>query len=88
MTTLTLLVKASKRSQLKHVDDLLRAEFENLDLELKVLGTPVANGCRFPLSGEDEVIATSYIKKNIGTCPINIKNINNARRPKRLHFKS
>ena len=39
MTTLTLLVKASSGSQLKLVDDQLRTEFENLDLELKVSGT-------------------------------------------------
>jgi len=75
MATLTLLVKASNARQLKQVDDLLKSEFENLDLEVKVLGNPVNRWVQVSLSGEDEVIATSYINKNIGTCPINIKNI-------------
>ena len=75
MATLTLLVKASNSGQLKQVDDLLKSEFENLDLDVKVLGTPVNKWVQVSLSGEDEVIATSYINKNIGTCPINIKNV-------------
>jgi hypothetical protein len=75
MATLTLLVKASNSGQLKQVDDLLKSEFENLDLDVKVLGTPVNKWVQVSLSGEDEVMATSYINKNIGTCPINIKNV-------------
>ena len=75
MTTLTLLVKASNHGQLKQIDDLLKSEFENLDLEVKVLGNPVNRWVQVSLSGEDEVIATSYINKEIGTCPVNIKNI-------------
>jgi len=75
MTTLTLLVKASNSGQLKQIDDLLKSEFENLDLDVKVLGNPVNRWVQVSLSGEDEVIATSYINKNIGTCPINIKNV-------------
>ena len=75
MTTLTLLVKASNSGQLKQIDDLLKSEFENLDLDVKVLGNPVNKWVQVSLSGEDEVIATSYINKNIGTCPINIKKV-------------
>ncbi|HKM60657.1 MAG TPA: DUF2110 family protein [Candidatus Bathyarchaeia archaeon] len=75
MATLTLLVKASNAGQLKKIDDLLKSEFENLDLEVKVLGNPVNRWVQVSLSGEDEVIATSYINKEIGTCPINIKNV-------------
>lgn len=75
MATLTLLVKASHYSQLKQVDDLLKAEFENLDLEVKVLGNPVNKWVQVSLSGEDEVIATSYINKNMGTCPVNMEKI-------------
>jgi len=75
MATLTLLVKASNAGQLKKIDDLLKSEFENLDLDVKVLGNPVNRWVQVSLSGEDEVIATSYINKNIGTCPINIKNV-------------
>ncbi|MCX6644227.1 MAG: DUF2110 family protein [Candidatus Bathyarchaeota archaeon] len=76
MTTLTLLVKASNSGQLKQIGDLLKSEFENLDLEVKVLGNPVNRWVQVSLSGEDEVIATSYINKKLGTCPISIKNVN------------
>ena len=75
MATLTLLLKASNHGQLKQLDDLLKSEFENLDLEVKVLGNPVNRWVQVSLSGEDEVIAISYINKEIGTCPINIKNV-------------
>ncbi|MGA2680521.1 MAG: DUF2110 family protein [Candidatus Bathyarchaeia archaeon] len=73
MTILTLLVKARNARQLKQVDDLLNAEFENLDLDFKVLGAPVNKWVQVSLSGEDEVIAANYINKEIGTCPISIK---------------
>jgi len=75
MTTLTLLVKAYNSGQLKLVDDLLRVEFENLDLDFKVLGNPVNKWVQVSLSGEDEAIATSYINKEIGICPISIKSV-------------
>ena len=76
MTDLTLLVKTSSARQLKQIDDLLKSEFENLDVEVKVLGNSPGNWVRVSISGEDEVIATSYINKKIGTCPISIKKVN------------
>jgi len=75
MTNLTLLVKAYNSGQLKQIDDLLKAEFENLALDVKVLGNPVNKWVQVSLSGEDEVIATSYINKNIDTCPVSIKKV-------------
>ena len=42
-------------------------------MDLKVLGAPVNRWIQVSLSGEDEVIATNYINKEIGTCPISIK---------------
>lgn len=77
MTVLTLLVKARSSTQLKLVDELLKAEFENLDLECTVLGAPVNKWVQVSLSGEDEVIATNYLNKEIGTCPISTKKITN-----------
>jgi hypothetical protein len=70
------MVKAFHSGQLKQVDGLLKSEFENLDLEIKVLGNPVNRWVQVSLTGEDEVIATSYINKKIGTCPVNVKNVN------------
>jgi len=77
MTVLTLLVKGRSSAQLKMVGDLLRAEFENLEVESKVLGEPVNKWVQVSLSGEDEVIATNYLKKEIGTCPINLEKVEN-----------
>ena len=37
MTTLTLLVKASNLGQVKQIDELLKTQFEELDVEVKVL---------------------------------------------------
>ena len=75
MTVLTLLVKGRSPAHLKMIDDLLIAEFENLDVESKVLGAPINKWVQISLSGEDEVIATNYINKEIGTCPINMKKV-------------
>lgn len=77
MTTLTLLVKASNAGQLRQVGDLLSAEFEDLDVEAKVLGNPINKWVQVSLSGEDETIATSYINKEIGTCPTTLENAKN-----------
>ena len=75
MTDLTLLIKTSSGRQLKQIDELLKSEFENLSVEIKVLGSPVNKWVKVSISGEDEVIATSYINKKIGTCPISIKKV-------------
>jgi len=74
MTTLTLLVKASHGGQLKQIQDLLNSEFEDLDVEAKVLGNRVNRWVQVELSGEDQTIATSYINNKIGTCPMNLEN--------------
>ena len=76
MTDLTLLVKTSSARQLKQIDDLLKAEFENLSVDVKVLGNSIGNWVKVSISGEDEVIAASYINKKIGTSPISIKKVN------------
>jgi len=75
MTVLTLLVKARSSKQLQAVDDLLNAEFENLDLDCKVLGAAGNKWVQVSLSGEDEALATNYINKEIGTCPISVKKV-------------
>ena len=75
MTILTLLVKIYSARQLKQADDELKTEFENLDLDFKVLGAPVNKWMQVSLSGEDEAVATNYLKKEIGTCPVSIKRI-------------
>lgn len=77
MTTLTLLVKALNLGQVRQIDELLRAQFEELDVEIKVLTNSANRWVQVSLSGEDESIAASYINKKIGTCPISIENAKN-----------
>jgi hypothetical protein len=77
MTTLTLLVKASNLGQVKQIDELLKTQFEELDVEVKVLTNSANRWVQVSLSGEDEAIATSYINKEIGTCPTSLDNAKN-----------
>ncbi len=74
MTTLTLLVKASNLGQAKQVDELLKTQFAELDVEVKVLTNTANRWVRIELSGEDEAIAASYVNKEIGTCPTSLEN--------------
>ena len=75
MTNLTLFVKAFNPKQLKQVDDLLKNELGELDLEISVSANPTSKWVQVSLTGEDEAIATNYINQKIGTCPANIKNV-------------
>jgi hypothetical protein len=77
MTTLTLLIKAMNFGQVKQIDELLKTQFEELDVEVKTLTNSANRWVQVSLSGEDEAIATSYINKQIGTCPTNLENAKN-----------
>jgi len=72
---MTLLIKANSSTRLKQVGSLLKAEFENLDLDFKVLGAPTNGWVQVSLSGEDEVIATNYLSREVGICPKISKNV-------------
>ncbi len=76
MKDLTLFVKASNPKQLKQVDDFLKAELGELDLEIEVSIGPTNKWVQVSLSGEDQAIATNYISQKIGTCPVTKENIN------------
>jgi hypothetical protein len=77
MTTLTLLTRVHSDHQLNQISDALKLPFEDLDVEVKVLGTTAGRWVQIALSGEDEVIATSYVAKEIGFCPTSIENLKN-----------
>jgi hypothetical protein len=74
MTKLTILVKAMNLGQAKLVDELLKTQFAELDVDVEVLTNTANRWVRVELSGEDEAIATSYINKEIGTCPTSLEN--------------
>ncbi len=75
MANVNLLVKTTSAGQMKKIEQLLIAEFENLDVEVKVLGNTAGNWVQVSLLGEDEAIATSYVSREIGTCPKSIDNV-------------
>jgi hypothetical protein len=75
MTTLTLLTKINNDNQLKQIDKALKLSFEGLEVETKILGAVADGWVQIDLAGEDEGIATNYVIKEIGLCPINLENI-------------
>jgi hypothetical protein len=75
LTTLTLLTRIYNANQLKQVDNALKLQFEGLDVEAKILGVAAERWVQIALSGEDESVATNYIAKEIGLCPINFGNV-------------
>ncbi len=75
MTDITLLVKAFHGGQLKQIDELLREQFGDLDVEVKVLGNSTNKWAQVSVLGEDETVAASYIKKEIGICPVTLDNV-------------
>ena len=77
MTTLTLLIKAFNLGQVKQIDELLKTQFDELDVEVQVLTNSASRWVQVSLSGEDEAIAASYINKKIGTCPTSLENAKN-----------
>jgi len=74
MTTLTLLVKSSRAWQLKTIGEMLQTQFEELDVEARVLTNSKTKWVQIELSGEDETIATNYITKTYGACPVTVEN--------------
>jgi hypothetical protein len=74
---LTLLVKAWNGGQIKQIDELLQAQFEELDVEFKVLGNPINRWVQVSVSGEDEAVAAAFIRKEIGICPTSLEAVEN-----------
>lgn len=74
MTTLTLLTKANS-SQLKQIGKTLTDSFEGLDVEAEILGTVADRWVQIALKGDDETIATNYVAKEIGVCPISLEKV-------------
>ena len=66
---LTLLTKAHSGAQLRQIGELLGEQFEELDVDFKVLGNQQSRWVQVSVEGEDEVVATAYIRKEIGLCP-------------------
>jgi hypothetical protein len=75
MTKLMLLTRAYNARQLKQIEKLLELNFEGLDVNVKVEGVTADRWVQVTLEGEDEAIATSYVRREFGLCPENLKSI-------------
>jgi hypothetical protein len=75
MTDLTLLIKIWNGSQLRQIDELLRNQFADLDVDLKIIGTPTNRWVQVSVEGEDQAVAMAYIRKEIGTCPVSFDTV-------------
>jgi hypothetical protein len=69
LTELTLFVKAFNSGQLKQIDDLLKSQFEDLDVKSVLEANPTNKWVHLSLEGEDEVVAAAFARKKIGTVP-------------------
>ncbi len=74
MTTLALLVKAKHGAQIRAIDETLKDQFEELDVEAEVLQNTANRWIQVSVTGEDEAIATSFLRKTYGLCPITLEN--------------
>jgi hypothetical protein len=75
MTQLTLLTKTRNSSQLKQVEKLLKLNLEDLDVDVKIEGVAHGRWVQLTLSGEDEEIATNYVRREFGVCPENLNKV-------------
>jgi hypothetical protein len=75
MTELTLLTKTYNVNQLKQIDRMLKLQFEGLDVEANVAAAAAGRWVQVALSGEDEAVATNYMRKEFGFCPASLENV-------------
>ena len=75
MTELTLLTKTYNVNQWKQIDRMLKLQFEGLDVEAKVAAAAAGRWVQVSLSGEDEAVATNYMRKEFGFCPASLENV-------------
>jgi hypothetical protein len=60
---------------LKQIERLFASSFEGLDVETKILGVAADRWVQVSIAGSDEGIASNYIAKKIGFCPVSLGEI-------------
>jgi hypothetical protein len=75
MTEFTLAAKAFSTRQLKQLDRLLKESFEGLNVTTDVAAAEADNWATVSLSGNDELIATNYLRKEFALCPVSLDNV-------------
>jgi hypothetical protein len=74
MTQLTLLTRAYKSNQIAQIEKLLKGNLEGLDVKMEIASV-IDGWVKLELSGQDETIATNFIRKEIGLCPESLENV-------------
>jgi hypothetical protein len=72
---LTLLAKAYGGAQLRQIEELLKGQFEDLDVQMQFSINQQNRWLQVSLEGEDEVVAAAYVRKEIGACPATLDNV-------------
>jgi hypothetical protein len=75
MQTVALLAKVYNSSQLKQVDAILKTKLEGLKVTTQVVGIASRGWVQITVSGEDEKVALRWLDKEMGICPISLKNV-------------
>ncbi len=73
MNQLLLQTKVYNANQLKQISGLLKTNLEGIDAKVEL--SMDENWVRASLSGEDETIAASYLRREIGLCPETLENV-------------
>jgi hypothetical protein len=72
MIAITLLAKARNERQIRQVERVLNGLFEGLEARYEILGTTETKWVKIEITGEDETVASKYVIKNVGICPVSI----------------
>jgi hypothetical protein len=75
MTQLTLLTRAYHEEQLKQIERFLKLNLEGLDVTVEIEDDKADTWVKISVSGEDEAIATSYVRREFGFCPESLTNV-------------
>lgn len=75
MTTRTLLARIYDAYRLKKIENMLEPSFEGLDVKAEIVGVAAGRWAQLSLSGEDEAVATNYVAREIGFCPVSFENV-------------
>ncbi len=73
MNQLVLQAKVYNTNQLKQINSLLETNLEGIDAKVELAMDE--NWVRASLSGEDETIAASFLRREIGLCPETLENV-------------
>ncbi len=69
------MTRVCNAGQLKQIERLLKLDLEGLDVVVKTGRVEAGSWVQVTLSGEDEAIATSFLRREVGFCPESLNNV-------------